>query len=280
MARDFVTEPSPSAEPLRVSSADAASVSSRGPRWIDQTILHGEATAGNCMQAAVASLFGLSLADVPHFAADGDRCHLGLMNFAECHGFDLVYEGKATSRDGLYLACGQTERGTHHMVVYRDGALWHDPHPSRAGLAKLDFVYFLVPHDPAMHVAACSAAKVLTPLLKNASSGPWEADSLDSECGWGPYKSAHLMDAAGKTVLDALNSDVGCLADESDDDGRWTVDTQATADCAYVEALDNVARNLIAIATPAPKIEARRAEMRSSSVEDESLVGESRGAHE
>jgi hypothetical protein len=239
-------------------AGSAASVSRAGHRWHDQTILHSEATRGNCMQAAVAGILGLPMREVPHFAARPDRAaHLGLINFAASYGFDLVRDDCHKHFQGFYLGCGPTERGTHHMVVMRDGALFHDPHPSRAGLLKVEFVYTFLPMDPATHVAGLGFAKDIAPLLAKASAGPWTSESLDSEDGWGRCASSEILDAHGETVLDALNSNVACIAEESDEDGRRRWDEQGAADTAYVVALDNLARRLVA---GAPGIAARSAE--------------------
>jgi len=222
----------------------------RACRWITQTILHSDTTTGNCMQAAVASLFGLPLSEVPHFAADGDRAHLGLMNFAQSYGFDLTCEPHAKSREGLYLACGPTERGTSHMVVYRDGNLWHDPHPSRAGLTSVDFVYIIEPLDPAIHVAGLVAAKRIAPLMAKASTGPWESDTSDTEDGRGPYKARQMLNAEGKCIFETSNSDVQCVTEEHSENGCYAWDEQAEADLAYIEAMDTFARALAILTEP------------------------------
>ena len=48
----------------------------------------------------------------------------------------------------MYLASGPSARGCKHMVVYRDGQLLHDPHPSNDGILSVDQVWLLVPIDP------------------------------------------------------------------------------------------------------------------------------------
>lgn len=206
------------------------------------------------MQAAVAGLFGLPLRDVPNFVERPDgKAHLGLINFAQSHGFDLVRYDGVRHFDGLHLACGPTDRGTHHMVVMRDGALHHDPHPSRSGLLSIDFIYALLPLDPAIHIAACDGAQRLRSLAAKASEGPWRAESLDTEDGYGACLSSQLVRPDGKTVLDALNSDVACMAEESDEDARRRWDEQGEADTIYVEALDALGRRLMAASAPSAR---------------------------
>ena len=217
-------------------------------RWLDQTILHSDTTRGNCMQACVASILGLPLRDVPHFAADADKtAHYGFLRFMDSHGFDVVRDDFHRSFDGYYLACGPTARGTHHMVVMRDGKLAHDPHPSKAGLHKVDFVYSLLARDPAIHVAAQEGMKRITPLMAKASSGPWESETSDTEGGYGPYKARQMLNTDGKCLFETSNSDVQCIAEEHDEDRFYAWDEQGEADLAYVEALDGFARALAAL---------------------------------
>lgn len=123
-------------------------------RWKDQTILHTESTDGNCMQAAVASILDLPLEDVPHFAKY--KCVETfwdlLEDFFNEKGFHMAWR---TPDKGvptwMHLACGPTERGNQHVVVKEGETLVHDPHPSRKGLLKTDYIIELIPFDPAQH---------------------------------------------------------------------------------------------------------------------------------
>lgn len=53
--------------------------------------------------------------------------------------------------DGTYyLVSGYSPRGVMHICIYKDGQLWHDPHPSRDGLMdERHFEYF----EPLPHAA-------------------------------------------------------------------------------------------------------------------------------
>lgn len=121
-----------------------------------QTILHGqfEDKEGNCTQAAVATLLGLPLDDVPDFNnIHKDKPHSGwfwnhLRTFFLSKGYHLETMGGRRSFSGLYMASGPTIRGTQHIVVMHDGALYHDPHPSRAGILEVKTVYVPLPIDP------------------------------------------------------------------------------------------------------------------------------------
>ena len=124
------------------------------PAFVDQTILYtpGGHEKGNCTEAAVASILGIALADVPDFRANGADA----MNFWDTFEAFLNSRGFHPLRlpgnwipDALYLASGLSPRGVHHMVIMRGGKLVHDPHPSKAGIADPDNIWVLIPFDPA-----------------------------------------------------------------------------------------------------------------------------------
>lgn len=130
---------------------------------IDQTIF-GSAMAplaerGNCLQACVAMLTGRRLDQVPHFNAlhdDNLACSAALQDWLRSIGMrsQAVQFGEFTPwyLDGVpAILSGPSSRytdGTHHAVVgwvQKDGTwiVWHDPHPSREGLAQVTCVEFL-----------------------------------------------------------------------------------------------------------------------------------------
>lgn len=41
--------------------------------------------------------------------------------------------------DVLYTATGDSLRGVKHIVIFQNGKMIHDPHPSNAGLVTIDF---------------------------------------------------------------------------------------------------------------------------------------------
>lgn len=121
-------------------------------RWIDQTSFYDPSIRanGNCTEAAVASLLGIGLDDVPRFRDAGP----GPEDFWDA--FDAFFAGRGLevvclpgnhAPDCLYLASGKASRGCSHMVVMRGGKLAHDPHPSREGVAQIDRVWLVVPRD-------------------------------------------------------------------------------------------------------------------------------------
>lgn len=119
---------------------------------IDQTIFVGDSKRlGNCVAAAVASVLDIPLAKVPHFiefgiaygdsedphsASRGNHWWAMLLGFLAGKGQWVVELNDVTEgeRDELLLVAGMSPRGVVHQVVYRNGELWHDPHPSRAGV--------------------------------------------------------------------------------------------------------------------------------------------------
>ncbi|HEY9354488.1 MAG TPA: hypothetical protein VIP28_14595, partial [Nocardioides sp.] len=108
---------------------------------------------GNCVAACVATLLGVSLDEVPHFIEFGiaygdsetDKVSAGNHWWAMMLGF-LAGRGlwvtelesvRHADRGEVLLVCGPSPRGVMHQVLYRDGRLWHDPHPSRAGVLEV-----------------------------------------------------------------------------------------------------------------------------------------------
>jgi hypothetical protein len=124
---------------------------------VDQTILHSDPERpGNCFAACVASALGLNLRDVPHFIEWGMKhygdgsphpngntgAHWHAMFLGFLAGRDLWAIPLSSLDDAepgeLVFVGGPSPRGVPHQVLYRDGQLWHDPHPSKAGLLRID----------------------------------------------------------------------------------------------------------------------------------------------
>ncbi len=124
-------------------------------RWKDQTSFYDPEVPGNgnCMQASVASLLNLPLEEVPHFAEGGDAmtCWSKFEDFLEARGFYSMRLLGNHVPEVYYLASGRSSRGVNHMVVMKEGRLIHDPHPSREGVEKVDFIYVLIPIDASKH---------------------------------------------------------------------------------------------------------------------------------
>jgi hypothetical protein len=122
-------------------------------------------TRGNCLQASIASLLGLQLRDVPDFSLffDSKRIHWAslmddwladqgyeLVHAPEfkylCHGIELTDADESflnpdipiehySVKDKVYEVSGKSPRGDfRHSCIYKDGLLYHDPHPSNDGV--------------------------------------------------------------------------------------------------------------------------------------------------
>lgn len=107
---------------------------------VTQTILLNDPSGrpGNCLQAAVASLLDLELDAVPHFAESAGDWWQDMETFAQGHGYELMQHGPGHEPPVFGLAFGFTNRSSErHAVVYRDGVMVWDPHPSRSGLTSI-----------------------------------------------------------------------------------------------------------------------------------------------
>lgn len=119
---------------------------------------------GNCFAACVATLFNKSLESVEHYT-DGIETvkrmesrwweyfvrwsieELGYIPLYLSWGEKASPEMYAWGKPGMfYIACGPSPRGLAHSVVYCDGELFHDPHPSGLGLESVDsYIIFTSP---------------------------------------------------------------------------------------------------------------------------------------
>lgn len=121
---------------------------------IDQTKLHdpNNGTEGNCLAASLASILELPLSEVPKFEDMGKKSWFpALKVWLEDKGFTLLQWHDETWLPGYYLVMGLSTRGVNHQVVYKDGKLVHDPHPSRDGIEKIKEVWALLPVDPSKY---------------------------------------------------------------------------------------------------------------------------------
>jgi hypothetical protein len=119
---------------------------------VDQTLFAGERdpsdpdSAGNCMQAAFASLLELPLDEVPHFLAPEDWWG-AICEWVLEQGYCIAVTSIPLA--ALGIMSGRSPRGPwNHAVVSRGDELVHDPHPSRAGVLEPFEWWYLIPHDP------------------------------------------------------------------------------------------------------------------------------------
>ena len=122
---------------------------------VDQTIFASDPNRkGNCVAACVATALDLPLDQVPHFiefgiaygdtddysaVSCGNAWWAMLLGFMAGKGLWPVELASVTDGEpgeALFVA-GKSSRGVMHQVLYRDGVLWHDPHPSREGVDEI-----------------------------------------------------------------------------------------------------------------------------------------------
>lgn len=123
-------------------------------RWVTQTKFYDPATpevcTGNCTEAALASVLGIRLEDVPSLQGlVGIDYWDAVEAFVQSLGFTLSMHPASHYPTGLYLADGPSVRGCGHFVVMQDGKMVHDPHPSRGGLLKVENVWTVTKLGPA-----------------------------------------------------------------------------------------------------------------------------------
>ena len=123
------------------------------PRKVTQTQTGPD---GNCQSACLSMLLGIPLADIPNFtlAGDDDACFAAQQKWLAERGWGIVTIGakgpffKKWFGKGYTLAGGTSPRGLPHAVIYKDGELWHDPHPDGTGITEVTEVDILWPLNP------------------------------------------------------------------------------------------------------------------------------------
>jgi hypothetical protein len=111
---------------------------------VDQTKFYEKGVSyGNCMQACVASYLELPLESVPDFSLDWEHFWSSVYSWMDSEGLRIRLVTPWKLRDHeYYLVQGVSPRSTedetvYHMVIYLDGKLIHDPHPSRLGVTEI-----------------------------------------------------------------------------------------------------------------------------------------------
>ncbi|APU89051.1 conserved hypothetical protein [Virus Rctr85] len=116
-------------------------------KFVDQTRFGNK--EGNCLAACLASLFELDIDDVPDFnALHGDNWYsIGLTSWLSQFGLVPVMLASITGefpQNCHYLVGGESPRGILHSCIGLNGEIVHDPHPSRAGLVRIDDYTFFI----------------------------------------------------------------------------------------------------------------------------------------
>lgn len=113
--------------------------------FVDQTKLHDpeNGQVGNCLAAAVASILGLTIAQVPEFETM-ENYWIPFVEFPAQFGRRLIYHPSTHPPKGLSIGTVSSPRfpDTRHAVVCLDGKVVHDPHPSRASMEPDTIWYY------------------------------------------------------------------------------------------------------------------------------------------
>lgn len=115
-----------------------------------QTKFSDNGDHGNCLSAALASIFEVPLSTVPEFQEYGDEWWPKFCKWIETMGFYPLRINTDFIFPGYCLIMGESPRDTkiNHQVIYKNGLLVHDPHPSGGGIVNIKEVMLLVPLDP------------------------------------------------------------------------------------------------------------------------------------
>lgn len=105
-------------------------------------------TRGNCWQTCIASVLDLPLETVPHFVdideQGGEDWWFHTIRWLRERGLELYVSEDHLDTGEYYLVTGKSPRGDfHHVVVYKDGKLAHDPHPSDKGVLTEEHFAFI-----------------------------------------------------------------------------------------------------------------------------------------
>jgi len=122
---------------------------------VDQEHLHDpeNGSVGDCFRACLASLLEVPIAAVPHFALLGSRWQRVLDGYLAGLSREIEWAEGVPPDDVWAIATVQSPRSSDvkHSVIWRNGQIVHDPHPSRAGgEGPLDYFY-LIPDLPSPH---------------------------------------------------------------------------------------------------------------------------------
>ena len=109
---------------------------------------------GNCQSACLAMMLGLDLSEVPNFTALGNGVGYVCAKLQQQWLLERgLYIWTIVPHQGLpwplpygyYIAGGPSPRGIHHAVIFKDGALWHDPHPDGGGIDPVTDLDLILP---------------------------------------------------------------------------------------------------------------------------------------
>jgi hypothetical protein len=121
-----------------------------------QTIVSDEARGvhGNCLPSCIASILEVPLEEVPPLQDMGTNWFPALWDFLISKGYEFHGTGRKENVltytlgvNGYYIVNGSSPRGFKrgHSVVFHEGKLVHDPHPSGLGVPEIFDFYMIEP---------------------------------------------------------------------------------------------------------------------------------------
>jgi hypothetical protein len=147
-----------------------------------QTKLHTDIQDGNCFETSLASILELPIEDIPEFNTGEDDWWTTFIKYLK--PFNLypvainINVDEKISFNGYYLVMGTSPRdkNLNHQVVYKNGKIVHDPHPSGDGILDIKEITLLVPLDPAKVIDMDDKDKIIKDLVDviNAYDGKAE----------------------------------------------------------------------------------------------------------
>lgn len=107
-----------------------------------QTKLHSGEVIGNCWPTVIARIIGCRIDQVPNFEELFKIPDMPwfwiLQEWLKSKGFEYVADKPKEfydTYDGYYFVSGRSPRGNfNHIVIYKNGKMVHDPHPSGDGI--------------------------------------------------------------------------------------------------------------------------------------------------
>jgi hypothetical protein len=123
---------------------------------VDQTKVLERGQRGNCLAACLASILELPLASIPEFEElPPGHWKAELASWSAAQGFRLDFVKPENFTPGeCYIAVGLSTRGNLHATVGLDGAVIHDPHHLRLGLAEVKYLMVKTADTKTMSIPA------------------------------------------------------------------------------------------------------------------------------
>ena len=113
-----------------------------------QSRLKTDTQRGNCLPTVIACIMDIeNPEDVIQIQEYYDRNDIlwieKLDEWLLEKGWEYEYVGEHLFNDEYYLVSGNTIRNIKHVCIYKNGKLFHDPHPSQQGLISETSIHTL-----------------------------------------------------------------------------------------------------------------------------------------